>query len=115
MDPHTIHSLQNERYLGALLRGSFIAGIEECSHFRDAFFQPLQKINKIMRSWNIEFQQLKNGFEILFRRLLAMEGNDLHGLWSHLFKQEGGRIEIGYANLDDLDRVLDLLLAGTRN
>ncbi len=24
MDPHTIHSLQNERYLGALLRGSFI-------------------------------------------------------------------------------------------
>ena len=25
MDPHTIHSLQNERYLGALLRGSFIS------------------------------------------------------------------------------------------
>jgi len=25
MDPHTIHSLQNERYLAALLRGSFIS------------------------------------------------------------------------------------------
>ena len=27
MDPHTIHSLQNERYLGALLRGSFILAL----------------------------------------------------------------------------------------